>query len=486
MRKRRRRATEKVVANVEIERIAAGGNGIGRVNGLACFVPRAAPGDMLAVEMSKHGRFATGRILTVLRSSEHRVEPQCVHYDNDYCGGCQLQHMTLESQQHARVTIVRDALARIGKRDVATPPLVSGRNEWGYRRRLTLTLVRNASGGYVGGMHQLNDASSVFDLVECRIAHELLVEAWGHIRAYTQYLPQSHTLRFALRLRDDKSVAAIVEGGDDWPNALTFVRRVTDSIKTNSGGTLTAASLQLWWKSSASDSAVRVDRDSAEKELVDDAFAFVQVNSEVAELLRGYVASTLESRGSKFVVDAYAGAGELTELLARAGVRVTSIELDHRATERAALRAAALHSGEASNEAAGGASKVLVLTGAVEDLLPQVLFASGRGSQKPLGESYEVPDAAVVNPPRRGLDAAVVECLDESRTLNTLIYVSCDPATLARDLAGLHSWRVSSVRCFDMFPQTSHVETVCVLERSTLYDKVQEHNGAGIAIAEAE
>jgi 23S rRNA (uracil1939-C5)-methyltransferase len=171
----RLRNVPETVATLRIESVAAGGDGVGRIDGLACFVPRTAPGDLVQVAIKTHARHARGRVLQLLEASTLRVEATCRHYDADRCGGCQLQHVSEAAQRDARRTIVRDALRRIGKRDVELPELVSGAS-WAYRGRLTLTL-RARSQGWVGGLHPFDDASRVFALEECAIAHPSLVAA---------------------------------------------------------------------------------------------------------------------------------------------------------------------------------------------------------------------------------------------------------------------------------------------------------------------
>jgi 23S rRNA (uracil1939-C5)-methyltransferase len=105
-------------AEVEVERLAAGGDGVGRANGIVVFVPRTAPGDRVRVRLDVRKRFARGTLDSVLRPSPVRVEPPCEHYRRDRCGGCQLQHVEYAAQLVAKGAMVRDAIARIGKRDV--------------------------------------------------------------------------------------------------------------------------------------------------------------------------------------------------------------------------------------------------------------------------------------------------------------------------------------------------------------------------------
>lgn len=448
-------------AVVAVESIAAGGNGVGRVGGMACFIPRTAPGDSVRARLRVRKRFAEGKLVAIEHASTHRVEPRCHHYASDRCGGCQLQHMSEESQRESRALIVRDALSRIGKRSVNVPVVHGGSSAWGYRRRMTLTLNRRGA-GYVGGFHPYDDPVGVFQLTECLIAHPQLSAAWSAVKDSLHLLPKAQTLRLSLHLRDDLSVVAVIAGGTEWSEPQRF-------------GTVAISGCEVfhsvWWQpraelgelqqtlrigargagsgagndpaaGSASDD-VLLDVGRAADATLDDILSFTQVNSEVAALLRNHVADTLFARNARNVIDAYAGAGLLSEQLARQGVRVRSIELDARGTAAARERMKAGFT---------GTGWVEVHTGSTEELLPAILTAE--------------TDSIVVNPPRRGLAPEVTVLLEAgAAALATIVYVSCDPATLARDIAALPSWEIAGVECFDMFPQTAHVETVCVLVR---------------------
>ncbi len=439
---RPRRHAPEQLATVAIEGIAAGGDGVGRVDGLACFVPRTAPGDVVQVAYAPQARFARGRALQWLERSPERVEPACVHYDRDRCGGCQLQHLAPEAQRRARVRIVADALARIGHRRIEAPPLVAGARAWGYRARLTLTLARRGR-SWAGGLHPYDDPVRTFALAECPIAAPSLVAVWRALQPLPETLPAiapgGPPLRLALRLLSAERVAVVVQGGRDWREA----ERVAATLAARS-----PLVGEVWWEE-AGGRPVRLhpvaDRGMPASPV---ALAFAQVNPEVAGLLRAHVRALIEAFAPTRVVDGYAGVGDLALALAGGGgagasgsVReVVAVERDPAAT--ATLRA------RLAERPPGGAT-VHVETAAVEAALPGLLPA----------------DVVVLNPPRRGVDPAVTALLDgdAGRAVRGIVYVSCDPATLARDLARLPRWRLAEVTCFDLFPQTAHVETVCVL-----------------------
>jgi 23S rRNA (uracil1939-C5)-methyltransferase len=403
---------------LDIESIAAGGDGIGRHNGLVVFVPRTAPGDRIVALVEQKGRLARGVLQHIERRAPGRVTPECPHYEADQCGGCQLQHLSLAAQQEAKRRIVADSFRRIGRRDVPLPELRAGSQPWRYRSKLTLAL-RRTRGNWTAGLHALGDPDGVFILNDCRIADERLMVVWREIMAAARYLPNADRLRGAVRLYGDgrPDAGLVLEGARHWGTHGDFFANTP---------TLSA----LWWIPDGA--ARRLVHDRRSRGPREPGASFAQVNRGVAALLQAFVIETVLSYSPASVVDAYAGTGDTAVELAARGVRVTAIELDAEATACAAGRLPA------------GSRAV---TARVEDALGAALPA----------------DVVILNPPRAGVDARVAGRLAADSSVRAIIYVSCDPATLARDVARLPAWRVVRLTAFDMFPQTAHVETVCEL-----------------------
>lgn len=426
------------VARLEIESIAAGGDGVARADGFVVFVPRTAPGDVVEVEWAGKGRFGRGHALALDVPSPVRVDPPCEHYVRDRCGGCQLQHMSYASQLEAKGVIVRDALARIGKRQIETPRVRASAREWRYRRKLTMALRRRGE-RWIAGLHPYDSPDEVFDLHECPITEDAVVATWREIMRASDHLPRAAELRGAVR-SSEAGFSFVLEGGTRWPRAERFLEQVPalaavwwvpdgveqpELVAYRAGGSLQASQPG---GAAAGSRAPRADHD----EDIPGA-SFEQVNASVAAELARYVMGRVVSREPRTVVDAYAGNGDLAVALSREGIRVTAIELDN----AAAARCGDLLPAESRSIAAR-----------VEDALPSALPA----------------DVVVLNPPRKGVDERVTTELEErAPDTRAIIYVSCNPATLARDLARLPRWRIASLVAFDMFPQTAHVETVCEL-----------------------
>ncbi len=403
------------LTELAIESIAAGGDGVGRSDGRVVFVPRSAPGDVARVRMREQGRFARGEIVELLDASSDRVEPPCPHYTRDHCGGCQLQHLSYEAQLAAKGRIVVDSLARIGRRTVTLGAVHGSAKPWRYRRKLTLALRWTRDDGWIAGLHPYDAPDDVFALGDCPITAESVVAIWREILAQSRLLPRVPRLRGAVRLLDE-GASFVLEGGRQWGQAEALLGAVP-------------ALRAVWWAAEESRPKLVAARDDGATA----GASFVQVNVAVGEALHDHVVARVRSYAPEKVVDAYAGTGDTAMRFAANGAQVTAIELDREAATLAATRLA---------------PPSRSIQGRVEDHLGAVLPA----------------DVVVINPPRAGVDARVAAALQDTETApRAVIYVSCDPATLARDLTRMPRYRVASVTAFDMFPQTAHVETVCEL-----------------------
>lgn len=397
-----------------IESIAAGGDGVGRTEGMVVFVPRTAPGDVARVRVARAKRFGRGQLLSLDQPSSSRVDPPCPHYTIDRCGGCQLQHLAYTAQLDAKSAIIGDSLRRIARRDVDNPAVVPSDAPWRYRRKLTLHL-RRAHSGWIAGLHPYDDPIAVFDLRDCPITDERVLAVWAELRAAFDLLPPDKALRVSVRLVDE-GASATVEGGHAWSTNERFFAAVPSLT-------------ELWWR--AED---RPARRLATRAVTAQAGAsFTQVNAGVAARLRERLLERVRHYEPRRVVDAYAGTGATTLPLATEGRTVVAIEWDRAAVEQLRERLTPPSS---------------AVAGRVEDHLAAALPA----------------DVVMLNPPRSGVDAKVTAALESVPTPpRALFYVSCDPATLARDLSRLTRYRLVDVRGYDMFPQTAHVETVCEL-----------------------
>ena len=210
--------------SVSIDSIAAGGDGVGRSNGLVVFVPRTAPGDVVTAQISGKGHFARGALRTVITPSPDRIEPPCPHYTRDRCGGCQLQHLTYEAQLEAKRGIIRDSLQRIGKRPVDPPPIERSPKDWRYRTKLTLTM-RKRGARWIAGLHPYDDPVHVFALSDCPITDRRVVAAWREVMDADAYFPDAKELRGSVRITSG-GPTLVMMGGQNWGARDQFLAAV--------------------------------------------------------------------------------------------------------------------------------------------------------------------------------------------------------------------------------------------------------------------
>ncbi len=404
---------------VRILRIAAGGDGVGRLeDGRTVFVPRTAPGDLVELtQLRVHRRYARARSSRVLEPSVDRVEPRCPHYVSDECGGCQLQHLNSTAQREARRGVVGDALRRIARLDVPDPEIVPAGEEFEYRTKITLAVDEP---GRTIGFHPLDRPDRVFDLVRCHIAASELMSLWANVRALRGLLP-SALRQIVLRLdrRGGLHLVLAMDDPESWEGADALHGELTGR----------GSNVTLW-----------VQPDGGEAVAVAGAAGpfpatvFEQVHPAMGDKVRAFALAALGEVDGRHVWDLYAGIGETTSALVLAGASVESVESDQRAVAEA--------------EARGPAAERHV--GRVEGILGRL----------------RAPSLVITNPPRAGMDQRVTAGL-ERLSPTRIVYISCDPATLARDLTRMPSFRLVTAVAFDLFPQTAHVETVAVLDRAS-------------------
>lgn len=421
---------------LEVDSVAVGGDGVAReTGGRVVFVPRTAPGDRVEARLvEEHDRWARAHPLRIVRPGPGRTAAPCPLYDD--CGGCQLQHLDRPSELEAKRRAVGDALARIGGREVEVEPARDPGPPLGYRNRISLTLRRSEAGA-VAGYHRWPEPDRLVDVERCPLAEEPVNRALGELRSAwgpdAGALPDGEELRLTLRGARTGAVGLLVEGGGGGRGAPG---RLAEAVTDLAG---------LWWRPEGGGLQVLAgaptfpDRwEETELELRPDTF--LQVNRVVAAALEEYLDARIAERSGgpegRRLLDLYAGVGLRAIRWAEAGARAVGCERDEGAVE----------SGRRAAEARGVA--VDLLRGDVEDRLAELLPA----------------DVAVVNPPRTGLSEEVTDVLALG-AVPAIVYVSCDPATLARDVKRLgERWRVVSVQPFDAFPQTAHVESVAWLE----------------------
>ncbi len=402
--------------------IAVGGDGVGRLgDGRVVFVPRTVPGDRIRLRegsLERHRNFARAELGELVAAGAARVAPPCPHYVHDHCGGCQLQHLAYDEQLKAKRALVGDSLRRIGKLKVEDPEVVEALEEWRYRSKISMAAKGGEGAATAIGLHPFDRPNFVFPLADCHIADFRLMALWRELRPKLALLPAELT-RLTLRLdREERRHIIAESAGEPWLNADELRRALQGAVD---------GEVVCWWQ--PVDGAARVMAGPATGF---PATAFEQVNPGMGMLTRRWAVDQLGDVRGQTVWDLYGGIGDTAALLVERGANVVSVDADEKAAMWGRDRLPAAR----------------FIAALAEDVLP----------------SLPVPHAVVVNPPRAGLHWDVSLRLT-SEPVPKLVYVSCDPATLARDLQRLNvNYQLTGVRAFDLFPQTAHVETVAVLE----------------------
>ena len=408
---------------VAVSGIATGGDGVGRLaDGRAVFVPRTAPGERVRLRpqsVRMHKRYARGEVAEIVTAAASRVVAPCAHYDGDRCAGCQLQHLAYAAQLDAKRDIVLDTLRRIGKLVVPEPAVFGAAEQWRYRTRIALT-----RSGPAFGFARYDRSGAVFRLVDCHIADTRLVALWHALERHLDLLPE-RAVRLTLRLDRVGARHLIVESsGEPWRSA----DRLRVALQDGAG-------VICWWHPTGG--AARI--------VAGPATGYPPVGFEADHpamdgLVRDWAVERLGAVQNSVVWDLYGGIGDTTARLAARAASVVSVDADEQAVGWARHRP----------ELASQGDRVRIVAGRVEDVTP----------------SLPDPQAVIVRPPPAGLHWDVALRLTSDPVAH-LVYVSRDPATLARDLHRISvNYELRSLGVFDVGPQTAQVETVAHLERA--------------------
>ena len=452
-RRRRRQHTpadtppvEPVKGTLEITCLAHGGQGIGHLDGLAVFVPRTLPGDVVDVRLTdRRKRYAMAELLALREASPLRVTPPCPLYDR--CGGCHLQHLGYDDQLANKAQQVRDCLTRIGKLpEVPVLPTLPSPQPFGYRNKALYHF--DADSNALGLIER--GKSTVLDVPQCRIGDTRIDGVMARVRSLAVQEPALrrvlHQVQVQVGQRTDEILVTVIvrqelpapvqrklwESLRDLATGLLMHRKATATPAVFDGTTTHLAG-----------SAVIHER-IGDLRFDIEPEAFFQVNSAQTEQLYGLIRSAARLRPDDVVLDLYSGGGSIALTLAPHCAVVHAVEISRQATLVATRQAAAL-----------GIANCEFRTGKVERILYRYLAQGIRAH------------VAVLDPPRAGCRPQALEALAKMRVAR-LVYVSCSSPTLARDLRLLADlgYRAESVQPLDMFPQTYHVECLATLSRT--------------------
>lgn len=444
------------LVEVAIADLSDSGDGVGRYGQRVIFVPDTVPGDRVTVRLTHvKPQYAHGKLHQIVEASPDRIRPNCIVADK--CGGCQWQQVDYEYQLKAKHNQVVQALERIGgfSQPLVDPVLGIG-DSLGYRNKATYPLARSSAGQVQAGYYQ-KGSHQLINLNQCPIQdprlNPLLAEVKQdiHQRGWGIYDEKQHRgkvrhlgLRIGRRTGEilltlvvkDGNLAGIEDQAQAWLSRYSHLVGVSLNFNPHRTNAIFGTETRC----------------IAGKPYLREEFAgiqfqirpttFFQVHTEQAEALLQAIAAELNLQGNEVLVDAYCGIGTLTLPLAQQVRQAIGLEVQAEAVEQARLNA---ELNELTN--------VTFQVGNVETLLSALEIT---------------PDIVLLDPPRKGCEGTVIESLLEIKP-NHIVYVSCKPATLARDLKLLcqtGDYRLARVQPADFFPQTAHVECAAFLVRA--------------------
>lgn len=441
------------VFEAQVEKLDAEGRGVARRDGKVVFIQGALPGETVTYEQIRNKpSYEIGIVKEILSASELRVEPACPNFGigPGTCGGCVMQHLDARAQVDFKQTVLTDALWHIGKvtPESILPPIVG--EFWGYRHRARLT-VRNVAkkGGILVGFHE-KSSSYVADMTECRILPQKVSDMLPAMRELVG------SLTIAERL---PQIEVAVDGDGHTALVLRILELLTVEDTTKIEAFAQAQNVDIWLQPKGPDSAYPMhpqarDRLKLKLEAFDVAISFkptdfTQVNHRVNREMVSRAIDLLDVKPEHHVADFFCGLGNFTLPLARCSEYVTGIEGSEALVERARAGAAANGLAQKTN------------------FVARNLFTWSTQDWDALWEKMGGIDRVLIDPPREGAQALAQTLAATKKRPSRVVYVSCNPATLARDCAILKhegGWHVRAAGVMNMFPHTAHVESIAVLE----------------------
>lgn len=453
---------------VEITDVAAEGNSIARVNDMVVFIPYGAPGDVVDIKVDKKKKsYAEAHIEKIVEPSPIRVEPRCEHFGT--CGGCRWQHLPYEFQLKCKQQQVKDALERIAKVDIPEiSPILGSKNIWEYRNKMEYTFSnkcwltyeqmrsgeefpdRNAAGFHIPGAFD-----KVLDINKCHLQDDfgnqlrLFIKDYGKQHGYSFYdlRAQQGLLRtLMIRIASTGEIMAVMVFGE---NDMSRITPLLEAIRDNFPQiTSLLYVINLKVNDTISDQNIitysgkpYIEEDMEGLKFRVGPKSFYQTNSLQAYELYKVTRDFAELTGDELVYDLYTGTGTIANFVAGRAKKVIGIEYVPEAIEDAKL-----------NSSINGIGNTLFYAGDMKDVLTDEFVAE-----------HGHPDVMIVDPPRAGMHQDVVNVILNAAP-KRIVYVSCNPATQARDLAMLDAkYRVDAIQPVDMFPHTQHVENVVKL-----------------------
>lgn len=442
--------------NVKVTGLGSSGEGVGKVDGFTIFAHGALTGETVEVELERVKRnYASGKVTSVLEASPDRVEPLCPVYEA--CGGCQLQHLNYVGQLQAKEQQVRDALLRIGHlQEIKVMPIIGEDDPWHYRNKMQFPVAFEDGileiGCYAAATHKVVGVESC--LIQKQRNNDIVavVRQWMQqyeIPAYNEKTGKGVVRHIMGRVgvNTGEVMAVIITAGYDLPHGKELVKMLRDAVpglksvvqninKKQTNIVMGNKTRLLYGKATIKDRLGTLKFNIS-------AQSFFQVNSVQAEKLYNKAVEFAALSGAETVVDCYCGTGTISLYLAKHAQKVYGIEIIAPAIEDARRNA---EDNRCDNA--------------------EFILGDAAVKMQELAEQGVRPEVVLLDPPRAGCEEKMLAAIAQVKP-QRIVYVSCNPASLARDLAYLeqNGYKAVIAQPVDMFPMTHHVETVCLLSK---------------------
>ncbi|TCS82567.1 23S rRNA (uracil(1939)-C(5))-methyltransferase RlmD [Tepidibacillus fermentans] len=439
------------VVEVEIKKIGINGEGVGYINRQVLFVPGALPTEIVVAKIEKvEKNFVIAKLIKIKKRSKQRIKPLCSVYEQ--CGGCTLQHLDYEGQLDAKRELVREAVEKYANlKEVEIRPTIGMDNPWDYRNKAQLPL-REIKGKVLTGLYEMGSHRLV-DISSCPIQHpkvnEMIQVARDVIQElgipiYDERKRKGIIKHLVARVgfETEEAQLTLITATEEIPRIkelilelryrLPYLKSIMQNINPLKTSIIFGNKTKILWGEE------RIIERLNEIEFSLSPRAFFQLNPEQTVKLYTEVEKAAALTGNEVVIDAYCGVGTIGLWLAKSAKEVHGMDIIKEAIEDAR-----------KNAEAGGYTNVKYTLGKAEEILP-----------KWVNNGFQI-DVLIVDPPRTGLDSKLLETILQVKP-KRFIYVSCNPSTLGKDLAILlkGGYQVEYIQPIDMFPQTSHVESV--------------------------
>ncbi len=435
------------IFEIEITGTTEEGDGVGRADKMAVFVPYALLGERVRVVIVKVLKnYAAGKLLEVITPSPDRIKSECKYFYK--CGGCRFWNVTYETELLYKRQKVEDCIRRIAKLDICVPPVLGAENQRGYRNKGQFPVSADGIGIYAQHSHRVIDIDGCIIQDETNPQVLKAVRKWMaeyNIEPYNEQTGKGCVRHIYTRCGDSGKMVCIVSNLEKLPHSAELVEILRQSVDGLSGVLLNfnnkrtnvvlGTRFRTLWGS-----------DYITDKLGDCTFrlsplSFYQVNKAQTEVLYSVARDFADLSGSEIVWDLYCGTGTIGQFMAKSARKIVGIEVVPSAIANAK-----------ENARLNGIENCEYYCGTAEEIAPKL--------------KGETPDVVILDPPRKGCEESLLRTVAKTGA-KRIVYVSCKPSTLARDLKILTElgYTAEKLQAIDLFPRTPHIETVCLLSK---------------------